>query len=98
MLAFGLLPDKNDGDIWFDMEGDPFANNGEGLEYMFGYTYLSEADLAFNTFDSVEGETHPVSISAEAPIAAIFLIICYLLILCCYGTCHMPWQTLSLQR
>ena len=50
--AFGLLPEKNDGDIWFDMEGDPFANNGDGLEYMFGYLIKSGSKYDFKTFDA----------------------------------------------
>ena len=50
--AFGLMPEKNDGDIWFDMEGDPFANNGDGLEYMFGFLYKSGTDYKFHTYDA----------------------------------------------
>ena len=50
--AFGLMPESNNGDIWFDMEGDPFANNGAGLEYMFGYLYRIGAQLEFHTFDA----------------------------------------------
>lgn len=50
--AFGLLPEKSDGDIWFDMEGDPFANGGEGLEYMFGYLIKSGNSYKFDTFDA----------------------------------------------
>ena len=50
--AFGLLPESNDGDIWFDMEGDPFANNGSGLEYMFGYLYKKGSQFDFETFDA----------------------------------------------
>lgn len=48
--AFGLMPEGSAGDIWFDMEGDPFANNGSGLEYMFGYLIRSGADYEFETF------------------------------------------------
>jgi predicted RecB family nuclease len=32
--GFAMLPAPNDGDLFFDMEGDPLA--GEGLEYLFG--------------------------------------------------------------
>lgn len=32
-----LLPPASSGDVWFDMEGDPFAEQGHGLEYLFGY-------------------------------------------------------------
>jgi uncharacterized protein len=50
--AFGLMPQRSKGDIWFDMEGDPFANDGSGLEYMFGFLYKSEGNFAFHTFDA----------------------------------------------
>lgn len=33
-----LLPEPSDGDIFFDIEGDPFVGE-EGLEYLFGYHY-----------------------------------------------------------
>jgi predicted RecB family nuclease len=51
------LPPRNEGDIWFDMEGDPYAYAGEGLEYMFGYSVLGESDgpkqeLVFDTCDA----------------------------------------------
>jgi uncharacterized protein len=46
------MPEVNDGDIWFDMEGDPFANNGDGLEYMFGYLYREGSGFEFKTFDA----------------------------------------------
>lgn len=40
MPAFGLcrLPEPDDGDIFFDLEGDPFAGEG-GIEYLFGYAF-----------------------------------------------------------
>jgi uncharacterized protein len=50
--AFGLLPESNPGDIWFDIEGDPFANQGKGLEYMLGYLYLENGQYKFNSFDA----------------------------------------------
>ena len=50
--AFGLLPEQDPGDIWFDIEGDPFANNGNGLEYMFGYLYSTHAGHEFDSFDA----------------------------------------------
>lgn len=53
LAALYLLPTPNEGDIWFDMEGDPFANNGEGLEYMFGYLYKSLNKYIFSTFDAI---------------------------------------------
>ena len=50
--AFYLMPEKSEGDIWFDMEGDPFANDGKGLEYMFGYIWKSDSKYEFNTFNA----------------------------------------------
>ena len=50
--ALGLMPAPSDGDIWFDMEGDPFANSGAGLEYMFGYLWFENGKYQFNTFDA----------------------------------------------
>jgi uncharacterized protein len=50
--AFALIPAPSPGDIWFDMEGDPFANNGDGLEYMFGYLWQENSKYLFNTFDA----------------------------------------------
>lgn len=42
--GFGLcsLPEPNPGDIFFDLEGDPFVGE-HGLEYLFGYHYRNEA-------------------------------------------------------
>lgn len=50
-----LLPKPSDGDVWFDMEGDPFANNGNGLEYMFGLVWRNSRDASgfeFKTYDA----------------------------------------------
>ncbi len=35
-LGFGLLPQPSDGDVFFDMEGDPLYEPGRSLEYLFG--------------------------------------------------------------
>lgn len=41
--GFGLtcLPEPSEGDIFLDLEGDPFAGEG-GLEYLFGYCFTSD--------------------------------------------------------
>ncbi|MBA1146677.1 TM0106 family RecB-like putative nuclease [Ectothiorhodospiraceae bacterium WFHF3C12] len=39
--GLGLLPEPSDGDIFFDIEGDPFVGE-HGLEYLFGYQYDGE--------------------------------------------------------
>jgi predicted RecB family nuclease len=57
--GFGLscLPSPSRGDIFFDLEGDPFIGEG-GLEYLFGYAFENEhgqevytADWAFSRAD-----------------------------------------------
>lgn len=43
--GLALLPKPSTGDIWFDMEGDPFALAPHGLEYLFGaITHDKDAD------------------------------------------------------
>ncbi len=41
--GFGLtrLPEPSDGDIFFDLEGDPFVGE-HGLEYLFGFLFIGE--------------------------------------------------------
>jgi uncharacterized protein len=41
--SFGLshLPEPSEGDIFFDLEGDPFVGE-HGLEYLFGYVFTDE--------------------------------------------------------
>ncbi|GAA4439428.1 TM0106 family RecB-like putative nuclease [Actinokineospora soli] len=41
--ALAELPPPSPGDLFFDMEGDPYVASGAGLEYLFGYV----ADGAF---------------------------------------------------
>ncbi len=48
--GFGLacLPEPSPGDVFFDLEGDPFVGEG-GLEYLFGYAYREpDGSLAYN--------------------------------------------------
>ena len=40
-LGFARLPTPCPGDVFLDLEGDPFVEDG-GLEYLFGYAYLDE--------------------------------------------------------
>ncbi len=42
--ASPLLPEPSPGDVFFDLEGDPFVGE-RGLEYLFGYAYMG-ADRA----------------------------------------------------
>jgi len=50
--GFGLatLPEPSAGDIFLDLEGDPFAGEG-GLEYLFGYTYAGADGQPVNVAD-----------------------------------------------
>jgi predicted RecB family nuclease len=42
--GFCRLPDPSRGDIYFDIEGDPFFDQA-GLEYLFGYAHADEAGM-----------------------------------------------------
>ena len=46
--GFGLLPEPNEGDLFFDIEGDPFYD--DGLEYLWGVTYREKGELTFRSF------------------------------------------------
>lgn len=50
--GFGLasLPVPSAGDVFFDLEGDPFAGEG-GLEYLFGYSFTDVDGTASYTCD-----------------------------------------------
>ena len=39
-FGLALLPEPSPGEIFFDLEGDPFAGEG-GLEYLFGYAFAA---------------------------------------------------------
>lgn len=41
--GFALLPQPDEGDVYFDMEGDPYYAPDTGLEYLFGI-YLAKED------------------------------------------------------
>ena len=47
--GLALLPPPSAGDVWFDMEGDPFADDGAGLEYLFG-AVTDDDGRPFTTF------------------------------------------------
>ncbi len=56
--GFFLLPEPSDGDVFFDMEGDPYFDIGTGLEYLFGaYT----ADGKFEPFWGCDRSERPAS-------------------------------------
>ncbi len=47
--GFGLMPEPSEGDVFFDMEGDPYYEIGTGLEYLFG-CYCPGEQQAFRAF------------------------------------------------
>ena len=64
--GFGLacLPQPSEGDVFFDLEGDPFVGEG-GLEYLFGYAYALPdgsicytGDWAFTPYDEKQAFEH----------------------------------------
>jgi uncharacterized protein len=46
--GFALLPAPDAGDLFFDMEGDPYVDGG--LEYLFGVVYRDGQDWPFKAF------------------------------------------------
>lgn len=52
MPGFGLasLPKPSPGDVFFDLEGDPFVSEG-GLEFLFGYAFIDDAGATVYTVD-----------------------------------------------
>lgn len=46
--GFDRLPKQNDGDLFFDMEGDPLYDGG--LEYLFGVYYFEDSKPIFKAF------------------------------------------------
>ena len=47
--GFRSLPPPDEGDLYFDMEGDPFGGE-EGLEYLFGVSYRENGEATFHPF------------------------------------------------
>jgi uncharacterized protein len=56
-----LLPRPSAGDVFFDIEGDPFYEPARGLEYLHGVVYLEDGEPTFRSFWALdrtqEGET-----------------------------------------
>jgi uncharacterized protein len=48
LLGFHRLPKPDDGDLYFDMEGDPMEDGG--LEYLFGVGYVENGEFGFQPF------------------------------------------------
>jgi uncharacterized protein len=55
--GFRLMPRPSPGDIFFDMEGDPYFEPARGLEYLFGAVTLSDAgEPGFQAFRALTRE------------------------------------------
>jgi predicted RecB family nuclease len=48
LRGFARMPAPSPGDIFFDIEGDPFYD--EGLEYLWGATYIEDGEPTFKAF------------------------------------------------
>lgn len=46
--GFARMPKPDEGDLFFDMEGDPFTT--DGLEYLFGLYYMDKGEPIFTPF------------------------------------------------
>ena len=51
--GFARLPPPSPGDLYFDMEGDPFFDLG--LEYLFGVTSIADGEPRFRAFWATDG-------------------------------------------
>jgi len=58
LRGFYLLPEPSPGDVFFDMEGDPYFEIGTGLEYLFG-AYTPEGE--FHAFWGCDRSEYPVA-------------------------------------
>jgi uncharacterized protein len=56
--GFYLLPEPSPGDVFFDMEGDPYYDIGTGLEYLFG-AHTPEGE--FHAFWGCDRSDHPIA-------------------------------------
>lgn len=48
-VGFSGLPEPSMGDIFFDIESDPFVGE-HGLEYLLGYAFLEKDELVYKSF------------------------------------------------
>lgn len=52
--GFRLLPMPSEGDVFFDMEGDPYYEPERGLEYLFGVMSVDGSSPAFQAFQALD--------------------------------------------
>jgi uncharacterized protein len=69
--GFGMLPPPDDGDLFFDMEGDPLTTS-EGLEYLFGI-YGRIGDAPERTFQPIWGHDPAEEKTAFEKVMRLFI-------------------------
>ena len=52
--GFRLLPQPSDGDVFFDMEGDPYFEPRRGLEYLFGVMTIDSGHARFEARQALD--------------------------------------------
>jgi uncharacterized protein len=52
--GFRLLPQPSEGDVFFDMEGDPYFEPRRGLEYLFGFTTVDAGTPRFDAIQALD--------------------------------------------
>ncbi|HEY1308590.1 MAG TPA: TM0106 family RecB-like putative nuclease [Vicinamibacterales bacterium] len=52
--GFRLLPAPSRGDVFFDMEGDPYFSPERGLEYLFGVMTVDDSAPRFRSFQALD--------------------------------------------
>src|SRR3546814_15408316 len=57
--GFARLPQPDEGDIFFDMEGDPLFDGG--LEYLFGFVAMEESEDRFHAFWAHDRESEKLA-------------------------------------
>jgi predicted RecB family nuclease len=60
--GFARLPPPSEGDLYFDMEGDPFFDGG--LEYLFGVTEIVDGEPVFHAFWATDRGEEKVAFEA----------------------------------
>ena len=59
--GFELLPKPSPGDVFFDIEGDPFWAPDRGLEYLFGVLWREDGSTRFRAFWARDRETEKLA-------------------------------------
>jgi predicted RecB family nuclease len=59
--GFGLLPEPDEGDLFYDIEGDPYYEGG--LEYLHGVWFRQDGEWAFRAFWAHDREAEKQSVA-----------------------------------